>query len=298
MPQWSVARSRQLSPEQQPDGHELASHTQSPTTQCWPAMHAGPSPHAHVPSSAHTSARIGSHVLHTPPAAPHAMGDGCRQLAPEQHPPGQVALLQPLQTPASHVSPAAHTSHARPALPHAITSVPGRHVSPSQQPLAHDVASQTHAPASQRCPAPHAGPVPQPCMQRELVVPTDVHDQPSSTVHVGEHPSLGSVFPSSHASTRSTITPSPQIAGAPRCTATTAMWPFTIGTLAAPDATTVPADRPSTRAVKIAASALSGKSTTTLSPVGERGRAGSGRMMGSNAVVEALPAVSVPPKRS
>lgn len=196
------------------------------------------------------------------------------------------------------MSPAAQTSQASPARPHALASVPGRQVSPSQQPLAHDVASQTQAPDTQRWPATHAGPVPQPCMQRELVVPTDEHDQPSSTVQLGEQPSFGSVFPSSHASTRSTITPSPQIAGAPRCTTTTARWPFTIDTLAAPDATTSPAARPSTRVVNVAASAPSGRSTTTLSPVGESGRAGSGRMIGSKGVVVTLPAVSVPVKRS
>lgn len=33
---------------------------------------------------------------------------------------------------------------------------------PAQQPLAHEVASQTQLPALQRCPKEHAGPVPQP----------------------------------------------------------------------------------------------------------------------------------------
>jgi hypothetical protein len=33
-------------------------------------------------------------------------------------------------------------------------------VLPLQQPVGHDVASQAHAPPTQRCPLPHAGPLP------------------------------------------------------------------------------------------------------------------------------------------
>jgi hypothetical protein len=127
----------------------VASHTQRPTTQCWPAAHAAPSPHAHVPSVAHPSERIATHVWHVSPFAPHAIGDWGRHVGPEQQPLAQVALVHPLHAPASHVSPVGHDAHAKPALPHASGSLPGRHTSPSQHPV-HDSESQTLTPDAQR----------------------------------------------------------------------------------------------------------------------------------------------------
>lgn len=263
-------------------------------------MHAAPSPHAHVPSIAQLSERMASHVWQTEPLAPHAIGDCGKHIEPVQQPFMHVVASHPLHAPAVHVSPVGQGEHARPALPHAVGSVPGRHTVPSQQPLAHDVASQMHVPAAeQRCPARHAGPPPQPCMQREPTVPDDVHVQPSSIVQSGAQPSPAIVLPSSHASMRSRTSPSPQIAGAPRCTAITTMLPRRTVPVAPAEATSAPAFIPSTRAVNVAWSSASGRRTTMLSPVGASARGTSGRAMGANAVVGALPGtVSVPPKRS
>jgi hypothetical protein len=47
-----------------------------------------------------------------------------------------------------HVVPLAHAAHATPPVPHALSSVPGSHTSPEQQPV-QEVASQTHVPAEQ-----------------------------------------------------------------------------------------------------------------------------------------------------
>lgn len=70
---------------------------------------------------------------------------------------------------------AALVSQAAQALPIApqLLSVELWQTAPAQQPLAHEVASQTHWPATQRVPDPHAAPMPQehaPCMQPSATV--------------------------------------------------------------------------------------------------------------------------------
>ncbi len=166
-PQVVMARRRHVAPSQHPEGHDVASQTQSPTTQRCPALHADASPHAQAPSMPHPSARSASQARQAEPSAPHAVGERGKQDAPEQHPSAQLAALQPEQTPAAHICPVGHAEHARPALPHAALSLPGRHTLPAQQPDAHETASQTHVPALHLCPAAQLGPAPQPCVQRE-----------------------------------------------------------------------------------------------------------------------------------
>lgn len=138
----------------------MSSHAHSPPRQRWPGAQAAPPPHWQAPPELQPSARSGSHATHAAAPVAHVVVDGGLHVVPEQQPEGQVAAVQPLQTPPVQVWPAGHCWHAAPATAHADAVVPGRHWSPSQQP-AHDRASHTHAPLSQRCPVPHAGPVPQ-----------------------------------------------------------------------------------------------------------------------------------------
>jgi len=114
--------------------------------------------------------------------------------------------------------------------------------------------------------------------------------QPVSIVQLAAQPSPASRLPSSHASTSETTTPSPHIAGAPRWIARCVIVPPTMRVEPAPDDTTLPASRPSTRAMNVSPATLGSKSTTMLSPVVARARAGSGRRIGANATVGSLPA--------
>ena len=81
------------------------------------------------------------------------------QVEPEQHPPGQVVGLQSAQAPPAQMRPA-QSWQAAPPLPQLLPLVPGRQVLFAQQPLGHEVRSQTQAPAWQRWPAPHGAPGP------------------------------------------------------------------------------------------------------------------------------------------
>lgn len=67
-------------------------------------------------------------------------------------------------------------------MPHELVDF-ARHVVPSQQPLGQLVASQTHAPLTQRCPEPHGAPVPQahsPSVHRSEPASHAVHISPPS----------------------------------------------------------------------------------------------------------------------
>ena len=63
-----------------------------------------------------------------------------------------------VHAPPAHSWPVLHAEHAAPPLPHLALVVVVTHVSPSQQPLGHDAASQTHLPVlpSHSCPWAHA----------------------------------------------------------------------------------------------------------------------------------------------
>lgn len=97
--------------------------------------------------------------MHAAPPRPHVAVDGAAQVEPEQQPPGQFVVLQLLQTPPEQMRPA-QSWQAAPPLPHALLAVPATQVVPEQQPLGHDVRSQTHAPLTQRWPVPQGAAVP------------------------------------------------------------------------------------------------------------------------------------------
>ncbi len=166
--------------EQQPLGHEVASHTHDPPTQRCPEAHAAAVPHEHWPP-AQPSARAGSQAAHAWPLVPQldTVG-GETQIVPEQHPLGHevgshthAPLAQ--RCPGAHDAPEPHmhcppvqlsasegsqATHAFPPTPQ-LAGVGGEmQVVPEQQPLGHEAASHTHDPPTQRCPEPHAAPEP------------------------------------------------------------------------------------------------------------------------------------------
>jgi hypothetical protein len=139
------ASGTQVVPLPQPPGHEVASHAQCPL-----ALHACPWPHA----------------AHAAPLAPQEPVDSFESVS---HAP---ALQQPahavpphVHAPPEHDSPFAHIPHAEPPTPHTepVCAAGRTHASPLQQPVGHDVWSQTHCPVDvlHSCPIahpPHAAP--------------------------------------------------------------------------------------------------------------------------------------------
>ena len=136
----------QVTPSQQPLGHEVASHTQLPPRHRCPAAHAGPVPHAQAPPT-QASANTGSQAMQAAPAVPHATEEGSLHIEPEQQPVGHPAA-QVSQTPPTQ-SPPPQLSQLPPPAPHALGVSPGWHAPARQQP-AQDRPSQTQVPASQR----------------------------------------------------------------------------------------------------------------------------------------------------
>lgn len=74
-----------------------------------------------------------------------------------------------------------HVVHVAPSVPQ-VEAAGGWQMAPVQQPVGQEAASHTHAPFTQACPVPHAGPVPQeqaPATQPSAVVAAqDVHAAP------------------------------------------------------------------------------------------------------------------------
>jgi hypothetical protein len=162
--------------EQHPLGHETPSHWHDPFRHLCPTAHAPPVPHLQAPS-VHESAEPGVHAAHACPTAAHDVSDGVVQVVPSQQPFGHDVASH-AQTPATQCSPALHgppvpqwqtpvdeqlseatasqLTQVDPAAPH-IASDRALHVDPAQQPLGHEVASQTHRPPAHRCPSAHAG---------------------------------------------------------------------------------------------------------------------------------------------
>lgn len=113
-----------------------------------------------------------------------------------------AAVQQPLgheppphvQAPAVHDSPDAHAAHATPPVPQAAPDCDevGTHVLPLQQPVAHEVASQTHRPAVL-----HSWPVAH-VAHAAPAVPHDALDCDPKGTHapVAEQQPLGQVFAS------------------------------------------------------------------------------------------------------
>jgi hypothetical protein len=154
---------------QHPLGHDVPSHTQVLATQRWPAAQATPLPHRQVPVAEQLSDRM-SHATQVDPASPQLPGARARQVAPLQQPLGHDieshTHAPPLQRwPATHAAPTphahdpsapqwsallpSHATHAAPLAPQ-VASAGVLHTPPVQQPVAHDVASHTHAPPLQR----------------------------------------------------------------------------------------------------------------------------------------------------
>ena len=158
-PQVLALGALQVVPEQQPFGQEVASHTQAPPTQRWPAPHAAPGPQWQPPPM-QLSAFVASQAVHAPPAAPQVARLAGLQVVPEQQPPGQLVASQPEQAPLVQV-PDGQPWHAAPPEPQAEVVVPLWQTLPAQQPVGQEVGSHTQAPPTQRWPAPQAAVAPQ-----------------------------------------------------------------------------------------------------------------------------------------
>jgi len=166
---------------QHPIGHELAVHLQLPPEHAWPGAQAPPAPHVQVPAAEQPSAVL-PQLTHAPPLVPHAdVVGGVVQVDPEQQPLGHDPESQthtpPLHTwPAPHAPPIPHehapegeqlsafvvsqVTQPAPFVPQ-LESDDALHVLPEQQPPGHEVALQTHAPATHSSPAPQGTPDPQ-----------------------------------------------------------------------------------------------------------------------------------------
>ena len=173
----------QTAPWQQPVEQVLLSQaTQAPPVQRWLPVHDGPAPQPQLPVPLQVSLVIGSQAAHSAPGAPQAVAVGVTQALLEQHPVRQVAAVHAgatqlplthcwpppqagpvphLQLPAEQLSAVlvSHIAQMPPAVPHCATEGELQ-VSPAQQPVVHEVASQTQAPPTHRVPAPQAGPAP------------------------------------------------------------------------------------------------------------------------------------------
>ena len=136
-------------PLQQPLAQDDGSQTQLPAWQYWPTAQAGSPPHWQSPSSEQLSASVGLQAKHASPLAPQLASAGAKQVRPEQQPSAHTVASQP-QAPEMQRWLASQISQARPAVPQASSSDPGRQVVPSQQPVAQDCPSQTQAPPMQR----------------------------------------------------------------------------------------------------------------------------------------------------
>ena len=179
-------------PEQQPVPHDTPSHWHWPLRHLCPTPHAWLVPHRHSPAMEQLSAEPGVHAVQAVPCAPHVASDGRVHEVPLQHPPGHDVASH-TQTPCAQCRPALHGapvpqrhapvpeqssvrtgSHATqlaPANPQ-VESERSSQVCPLQQPLGHEVASQTQNPPLHRCPFVHG------------LFPPHVHDP------VEEQPSL------------------------------------------------------------------------------------------------------------
>jgi hypothetical protein len=176
----SLVPARQVVPEQQPLGQDVRSQTHAPVTQCCPVPHGAPRPHAQVPVVEQRSTLVAAQATQAPPPMPQLAMAGVRQMLPVQQPvlqdnesQTQVPFAQRCPVPHARLAPQAHppaavqvSVSAGSQVRHAAPGAPQRaserdtQVVPSQHPVGHEVALQTHFPVTQRWPAPHAGAVP------------------------------------------------------------------------------------------------------------------------------------------
>lgn len=160
VPQLPNAEVSQLAPEQHPPAQLVeVQPVQTPPTQFWSAGHieqlAPPVPHIAVVLPVSQTL-----PLQQPVGQEVALHTHC----PRTHtwPEPQAAPLPHVHVPVGeHVSAfAPHFWQAAPFVPHAAVDADS-HTVPLQQPVGHDVASQTHLPPTHAWPAAHAGPPPQ-----------------------------------------------------------------------------------------------------------------------------------------
>ena len=91
----AVAGWVQTFPVQQPEVHDVASHSHCPLMQRSPLPHAAPAPHLHAPSLPQLLAWVVSQAAQVAPAAAHEVSERVVQPMPEQQPLGQVVASQP-----------------------------------------------------------------------------------------------------------------------------------------------------------------------------------------------------------
>jgi hypothetical protein len=84
----------QVDPEQQPLGHDVASHTHSPFTHRWPPPQGGAEPHPQAPTAEQLSARIELHPTQGAPPVPQLENASALHPALEQQPLGHEAASQ------------------------------------------------------------------------------------------------------------------------------------------------------------------------------------------------------------
>ncbi len=112
---------------QQPFWHELELQTQTLPEHICPAAQTAPIPQRQAPVLEQLSALVVSHPVHATPPTPQLVSAGASQLAPEQHPPGQFAAVQPVQTPPTQFWLLGHCSHDEPLAPHSMVVLPCTH---------------------------------------------------------------------------------------------------------------------------------------------------------------------------
>ncbi len=185
---------------------------------------------------------VASQARQRSPGAPHVDRLGVRQFEPAQQP--LQLRAQPLQTPEAQVSPAGQAPQAWPADPQASGVLPSMHTPPSQQPLGQEIASQTQTSFWQCRPLPQGGPPPQ---RGRHTDGAPLQLKLASTMQSALQPSPLLRLPSSHCSSKGSMSASPHTTGAASATAIFSMrLPMTVK-VAAPVAAICPLRRPSTR---------------------------------------------------
>jgi hypothetical protein len=160
IPHWvAVVGLTHAPPLQQPLAQLAALHTQAPPTQARPAPQAAFVPHLQAPPT-QVSAEVALQVVHAAPAVPQVASALAWQTPLRQQPLAQFDALQPVQALEVQVCGLGQLEHAPPPVPHAAVWSPVWQTLPAQQPVGQLAALHTHAPPTQRWPAPQAAEVP------------------------------------------------------------------------------------------------------------------------------------------
>jgi hypothetical protein len=160
IPHWvAVVGLTHAPPLQQPLAQLAALHTQAPPTQARPAPQAAFAPHLQAPPT-QVSAEVALQVVHAAPAVPQVARALLWQTPLRQQPLAQFEALQPVQALEVQVCGLGQLEHAPPPVPHAAVWSPAWQTLPAQQPVGQLAALHTHAPPTQRWPAPHAAELP------------------------------------------------------------------------------------------------------------------------------------------